>query len=53
MSVSDFLSSQGVSVVRINTEGRGEYEPRADNNSPEGRQLNRRVEIFLQTDTVD
>ncbi len=52
-SVSEFLSSQGVSVVRINTEGRGEYEPRADNNSPEGRQLNRRVEIFLQTDTVD
>lgn len=52
-SVSDFLSSQGVSVVRINTEGRGEYEPRADNNTPEGRQINRRVEIFLQTDTVE
>ncbi len=52
-SVSEYLSSQGVSVLRINTEGRGEFEPRADNSSPEGRQMNRRVEIFLQTDSVD
>jgi len=52
-SVSNFLNTHGVASVRLATEGRGEGEPRADNGSEVGRQLNRRVEIFLQTASVE
>ncbi|MGV6818430.1 MAG: OmpA family protein [Thiotrichales bacterium] len=48
-AVADYLSQQGVSYSRIRTEGRGESEPRADNSTEAGRQLNRRVEVFLQS----
>ncbi len=47
-SVRDYLSSRGVSSSRIETAGRGEREPIADNNSDAGRARNRRVEIFLR-----
>ncbi len=43
----DYLASRGVNSNRIRTEGRGEREPVATNASPEGRALNRRVEIYL------
>ena len=46
-SVRDYLASRGVSSSRIETAGRGEREPIADNNSDAGRARNRRVEIFL------
>lgn len=52
-SVSDFLNAKGVADMRIATEGRGEAEPRAENTTAGGRQLNRRVEIFLHTVSVD
>jgi outer membrane protein OmpA-like peptidoglycan-associated protein len=45
-AVRDFLEEQGV-TGRIEAVGRGESEPIADNSSPEGRALNRRVEIIL------
>jgi outer membrane protein OmpA-like peptidoglycan-associated protein len=45
-SVRAFLESQGV-PGRIEAVGRGETEPIADNTSPEGRALNRRVEIIM------
>lgn len=47
-SVRDYLSSRGVSASRIETSGRGEREPVADNTSEAGRAKNRRVEIFLR-----
>mgnify|MGYP002713143877 CR=1 FL=1 len=47
-SVAYFLESKGVSPDRLRTEGRGEMQPRASNETAEGRQLNRRVEIFVQ-----
>jgi outer membrane protein OmpA-like peptidoglycan-associated protein len=47
-SVKDYLVSQGVPAERIRTEGRGESQPIADNNSPEGRANNRRVEIVME-----
>ncbi len=47
-SVRDYLSSRGVAVSRIETAGRGEREPLADNTSEAGRAKNRRVEIFLR-----
>ncbi len=46
-SASDFLRNQGVSQNRLIVEGRGETEPIADNETDEGRRLNRRVEIVI------
>lgn len=47
-SVREFLVSEGVSADRIRAEGRGEQQPIAPNESPEGRANNRRVEIVIQ-----
>jgi outer membrane protein OmpA-like peptidoglycan-associated protein len=46
-SVYDYLLDQGVSSSRITYEGRGIHEPVATNNTPQGRALNRRVEILI------
>ncbi len=46
-SVKRFLVDEGVAANEIETVGRGETEPMADNTSPEGRANNRRVEIIL------
>ena len=43
----DYLVSRGVARTRIATDGRGSREPVADNNSPAGRDKNRRVEIYV------
>lgn len=48
LRVGDYLASYGVPRQRLRTEGRGEREPRADNNTEAGRQLNRRVEVFVK-----
>lgn len=50
-AVRDELTSLGVPTYRMRAIGRGEFEPRADNGSEAGRQLNRRVEILVQTAT--
>jgi outer membrane protein OmpA-like peptidoglycan-associated protein len=47
-SVRDYLASRGVSSSRIETAGRGEREPVADNSTDAGRARNRRVEIYLR-----
>ena len=47
-SVRDYLSIEGVPAPRINAVGYGETRPKASNNTPEGRQLNRRVEIHIR-----
>ena len=47
-SVRDYLSQQGVPASRINAVGYGETRPKDTNNTPEGRQLNRRVEIHIR-----
>jgi outer membrane protein OmpA-like peptidoglycan-associated protein len=46
-AVADYLIAQGVEKYRLGTEGHGEIEPVADNNTPGGRAQNRRVEIFV------
>ena len=46
-SVYDFLREQGVSLMRMDYSGKGIHEPVADNNTVEGRALNRRVEILI------
>ena len=47
-SVRDYLETRGVADARIETAGRGEREPIADNSTEAGRAQNRRVEIFLR-----
>src|SRR5688572_4204314 len=46
-SVDNFLTSKGVAGSRINSDGMGETDPVATNETEEGRQLNRRVEIVV------
>ena len=46
-STRDYLVARGVATNRIVINGRGSYEPIADNNTTEGRAKNRRVEIFV------
>ena len=47
IAVADYLVMRGVVASRMGTEGRGEMEPRATNDTTEGRALNRRVEVFV------
>ncbi|ROR29844.1 OmpA family protein [Inmirania thermothiophila] len=47
-AVASFLVAQGVPAERILTEGRGEREPVAPNDTPEGRRRNRRVDIVIR-----
>ena len=47
-SVRDYLVTRGVPSEHVQTAGRGEREPVADNATDAGRARNRRVEIFLR-----
>lgn len=47
-SVVNYLVSSGVPQGRLRAEGRGEREPRDSNETEAGRQLNRRVELFVK-----
>lgn len=46
-SVADYLLSQGLAPNKLTSEGKGESEPIADNESEEGRAKNRRVELHI------
>ncbi|WP_395804974.1 OmpA family protein [Daejeonella sp.] len=46
-SVRSYIISQGISPIRLSTEGRGESEAIASNETEAGRALNRRVEIVI------
>src|SRR5690606_16244412 len=46
-SAAEFLVAQGVARNRIFTTGMGMSDPVASNDTPEGRQLNRRVEVVI------
>lgn len=46
-SVKAYLAAQGVASVRVQTAGKGESLPVADNGNAAGRQQNRRVEIVI------
>ncbi len=47
-SVRDFLVDNGVASRSITAVGYGETRPKDTNSTPEGRQLNRRVEIHIR-----
>ena len=44
-AVADYLAAQGVSAKRLRARGLGESRPIAVNDTPEGKAINRRVEI--------
>ena len=46
-SVLAYLVEQGVHPTRISASGYGEYRPIASNDTPQGRRMNRRVEIVV------
>lgn len=46
-SVRDYLVDQGVASSHVSATGYGESRPKSSNDTPEGRQLNRRVEIHI------
>jgi outer membrane protein OmpA-like peptidoglycan-associated protein len=46
-SVLNYFAGQNVNPLRLESYGRGETQPRADNGSEAGRQLNRRVELWI------
>jgi outer membrane protein OmpA-like peptidoglycan-associated protein len=47
-SVAQYFESKRVNSMRLATAGKGESEPVASNASDQGRQLNRRVEIYVE-----
>jgi outer membrane protein OmpA-like peptidoglycan-associated protein len=47
-AVKNYLVSRGVAPDKVRSVGRGEQQPVASNDSPEGRANNRRVEIVVQ-----
>ena len=47
-AVLDYLVHRGVAPQRLTAEGRGESDPRATNSTEAGRQLNRRVEVYVR-----
>lgn len=52
-SVKRFLTSLGVQEFRLTAVGMGDKEPKGDNNTTEGRLMNRRVEVkLMQTEFV-
>jgi len=51
-SVRDFLAEQGVPGSNITARGFGKTQPVASNDTPEGRQRNRRVELVVNGDAI-
>jgi outer membrane protein OmpA-like peptidoglycan-associated protein len=51
-AVRDYLVQQGISSDAIAASGFGKSEPVATNDTPEGRQQNRRVELVLSGDAI-
>jgi OmpA-OmpF porin, OOP family len=46
-TIRNYLISKGVKAIRLTAKGYGAAQPVADNNSAEGRQLNRRTEVRI------
>ena len=51
-SVRDFLAEQGVPASSMTARGFGKTQPVASNDTQEGRQRNRRVELFVNGDVI-
>jgi outer membrane protein OmpA-like peptidoglycan-associated protein len=51
-AVRDYFVQQGIAAASIEARGFGKTEPIASNDTPEGRQQNRRVELVLSGDAI-
>ncbi|MGA9306826.1 MAG: OmpA family protein [Candidatus Sulfotelmatobacter sp.] len=51
-AVRDYFVQQGISSTSVEAHGYGKTEPIATNDTPEGRQQNRRVELILSGDAI-
>jgi outer membrane protein OmpA-like peptidoglycan-associated protein len=51
-AVRDYLVQQGIPATQIAARGLGKTQPIASNDTPEGRQQNRRVELVLSGDAI-
>lgn len=51
-SVKTYLTSQGINASRLSTSGKGEAAPVASNQTTQGRQSNRRVEVII-SDSIE
>ena len=51
-AVRDYFVQQGIASASIEARGFGKSEPIASNDTPEGRQQNRRVELVLSGDAI-
>ncbi|MDR2843091.1 MAG: OmpA family protein [Candidatus Symbiothrix sp.] len=49
-AVKNYLIKHGINSARITTEGYGELQPIATNDTPQGRATNRRVEFVIRTE---
>ena len=50
-SVKKYLKEKGIDAIRINAIGKGPTEPKESNDTPEGRLMNRRVEVKISQQT--
>ena len=51
-AVRDYFVQQGIKSTNVEAHGYGKSEPIASNDTPEGRQQNRRVELILSGDAI-
>jgi len=51
-AVRDYFVQQGIKSTNVEAHGYGKNEPIATNDTPEGRQQNRRVELILSGDAI-
>ena len=51
-SVRDYLTQQGMAAASVTTKGFGKTQPVASNDTPQGRQQNRRVELVISGDII-
>ena len=51
-AVRDYFVQQGINSAAVEARGYGKTEPIATNDTPEGRQQNRRVELILSGDAI-
>jgi outer membrane protein OmpA-like peptidoglycan-associated protein len=51
-AVRDFLIAQGVNMNNVTAQGLGPADPVASNSTPEGRQMNRRVDLVVNGESI-